>query len=72
MNIAAKTEADRKALSFAMALSLACLAGTPLRLIPLSPALEPLVIGAAWAKDGVTSAAERFFQIARQAVLKSE
>jgi len=38
----------------------------------LSPAPEPLIIGAAWAKDGLTSAAERFFHFARESVLMSE
>jgi LysR family transcriptional regulator, benzoate and cis,cis-muconate-responsive activator of ben and cat genes len=52
--------------------SLACLAGPRLRLIPLSPAPEPLIVGAAWSSDGLPSAAERFFQFARESVLKRE
>jgi DNA-binding transcriptional LysR family regulator len=42
--------------------SLACTAGPRLKLIPFSPALAPLVIGVAWAKDGLTPVqAERLF-----------
>src|SRR5262249_8829221 len=40
--------------------SLTCMAGPRLKLIPISPAPEPLVIGAAWPKDGLPAAAERF------------
>jgi LysR family transcriptional regulator, benzoate and cis,cis-muconate-responsive activator of ben and cat genes len=48
--------------------SLACTAGPRLKLIPFSPALPPLVVGAAWVKKGLTPAAERFLQCAREAV----
>jgi DNA-binding transcriptional LysR family regulator len=48
--------------------SLACLAGARLKLIPLSPAPEPLIIGAAWAKDGLNATAGRFLQCVRNAV----
>ena len=46
--------------------SVACLAGPRLKLIPISPAPEPLVIGAAWSKDGLTPAAERFLKCAKK------
>src|ERR1051326_6548071 len=48
--------------------SLACTAGPRLKLLPFSPALAPLVVGAAWAKHGLTAAAERFLSCARKAV----
>jgi len=48
--------------------SLACTAGPRLKLIPLSPAPPPLVVGAAWSKNGLTPAAERFLKCAREAV----
>jgi DNA-binding transcriptional LysR family regulator len=47
--------------------SLACSIGARLKLIPLTPAPEALVIGAAWSAAGVTTAAERFLQCARDA-----
>src|SRR5205814_5633228 len=40
--------------------SLSCAAGLRLKLIPFSPAPEPLVIGVAWLKQRLTHAAERF------------
>jgi DNA-binding transcriptional LysR family regulator len=46
--------------------SLACTAGPRLKLIPLSPAPPPLVIGAAWVKNGLTPAAEGFLKCARE------
>ena len=49
--------------------SVACLAGPRLKLIPLSPAPEPLVIGAAWPKNGLVPAAERFLKCAKEAAL---
>ena len=48
--------------------SLACTAGPRLKLIPFSPALAPLVVGAAWIKSGLTPAAERFLICARESV----
>jgi LysR family transcriptional regulator, benzoate and cis,cis-muconate-responsive activator of ben and cat genes len=45
--------------------SLACTAGPRLTLIPLSPTPEPLVIGAAWSKNGLSPAAERFLKAAK-------
>jgi DNA-binding transcriptional LysR family regulator len=47
--------------------SLTCTAGPRLKLIPLSPPPEPLVIGAAWVKNGLTAAAERFLKCAKEA-----
>jgi DNA-binding transcriptional LysR family regulator len=47
--------------------SLTCTAGPRLKLIPLSPAPEPLTIGLAWTKQGLTSAAERFLKCAKEA-----
>jgi DNA-binding transcriptional LysR family regulator len=48
--------------------SLACTAGPRLKLIPFSPAPPPLVVGAAWSKNGLTPAAEQFLRCAREAV----
>jgi len=50
--------------------SLSCTAGPRLKLIPFLPAPEPLVVGAAWVKKGLTPAAEAFLQCAREAVQK--
>ena len=52
--------------------SLACTAGPRLKLIPFSPAQAPLIIGAAWSKDGLTAAAERFLKCAKETTLKKE
>ena len=52
--------------------SLTCTAGPRLKLIPISPAPEPLVVGAAWSKDGLTAAAERFLKCAKETALKKE
>ncbi|HXT38890.1 MAG TPA: LysR substrate-binding domain-containing protein [Candidatus Angelobacter sp.] len=51
--------------------SLTCTAGPRLKLIPLSPAPEPLIIGAAWLKNGLSTAAERFLQCAKKAGLSA-
>ena len=51
---------------------LTCTAGPRLKLIPLSPAPEPLVIGAAWSKDGLTATAERFLKCAKETALRKE
>jgi len=48
--------------------SLACSIGSRLKLIPLTPAPAPLVIGAAWSQDGLTPAAEQFLRCAREAM----
>jgi len=52
--------------------SLTCTAGPRLKLIPFSPAPPPLVIGAAWSKGGLTTAAERFLQCAKETALKKK
>ncbi len=49
--------------------SVACLAGSRLKLIPISPAPEPLVIGAAWSQGGLAPAAERFLKCAQESAL---
>jgi DNA-binding transcriptional LysR family regulator len=51
--------------------SLACTAGPRLKLIPISPAPEPLVIGAAWSKRGLTPPGERFLKCAQANARKS-
>jgi LysR family transcriptional regulator, benzoate and cis,cis-muconate-responsive activator of ben and cat genes len=45
--------------------SLGCTAGLRLKLIPISPAPAPLVIGAAWCNGKLSPLAERFLQSAR-------
>jgi len=45
--------------------SITCIAGARLKLVRVTPPPLPLVIGAAWSKDGLTPAAERFLQCAR-------
>jgi DNA-binding transcriptional LysR family regulator len=50
--------------------TLACTAGPRLKLIPISPALEPIIVGLAWPKAGITAAAERFLQCAREIASK--
>ena len=50
--------------------SLTCTAGLRLKLIPLSPAPQPLIIGAAWSKNGLTAAAERFVKCAKATALE--
>ena len=52
--------------------SLSCTAGLRLKLIPFSPAPAPLVIGAAWSKAGLTPAAERFLECAKETSSKLE
>jgi DNA-binding transcriptional LysR family regulator len=44
--------------------SFACTAGPRLKLVPLTPEPEPLVIGAVWLKEGLTPTAERFLKSA--------
>jgi LysR family transcriptional regulator, benzoate and cis,cis-muconate-responsive activator of ben and cat genes len=46
--------------------SIACIAGPRLRLVRIQPAPPPLIIGAAWSKEGLAPAAERFLKCARQ------
>ena len=48
--------------------SFSCSAGPRLKLIPLSPAPDPIVIGAVWTKSGLTPAAEGFWKAAKTAV----
>lgn len=48
--------------------SVACLAGPRIKLVALEPAPEPLVIGAAWIKDALSPAAERFLECARAVI----
>jgi LysR family transcriptional regulator, benzoate and cis,cis-muconate-responsive activator of ben and cat genes len=52
--------------------TLACSFGPRIKLILLSPAPEPLVIGAVWPKTGLSAAAERFLACAKQAVASAE
>jgi DNA-binding transcriptional LysR family regulator len=47
--------------------TLACSFGPRLKLIPFSPAPEPLIIGAAWLKAGLSAAAERLLDCAKVA-----
>ncbi|HEX4265798.1 MAG TPA: LysR substrate-binding domain-containing protein [Verrucomicrobiae bacterium] len=52
--------------------SIACIAGPRLKLVCVSPAPPPLVIGAAWPKEGLTPAAERFLKCAKEVTPTSE
>jgi DNA-binding transcriptional LysR family regulator len=45
--------------------SIACIAGPRLKLVRVTPAPPPLIIGAAWPKDGLSPAAERFLKCAK-------
>jgi DNA-binding transcriptional LysR family regulator len=47
--------------------SVACFSGRRLKFLPLTPEPEPLAIGAAWPRQGLTPAAERFLHHARKA-----
>jgi len=51
--------------------SLACTAGPRLKLIPFSPAPEPVAVGAAWSNGRLSAAAERFLRCAKETALKS-
>lgn len=46
--------------------SLTCTAGPRLKLIPFSPAPEPLVVGAVWPKGGLGTIAEQFLKCAKK------
>ena len=46
--------------------SIGCIAGPRLKLVRLSPAVEPLIIGAAWPKEGLAPIVERFLKSAQQ------
>lgn len=45
--------------------SMACSAGPRLKLIPMTPEPEPLVVGAVWSNAGLTATAEAFLKSAR-------
>jgi LysR family transcriptional regulator, benzoate and cis,cis-muconate-responsive activator of ben and cat genes len=45
--------------------SLSCSIGPRLKLIPLSPAPAPIIVGAAWSRERFTPAAEQFFRCAQ-------
>ena len=47
--------------------SISCIAGPRLKLVPLSPAPQPLIVGAAWINNGLTIVADRFLAAARKA-----
>ncbi len=53
-----------------VAQTLACSAGPRLKLIPLTPEPEPLVIGAVWLKAGLGATGEQFLKSARVAIAK--
>jgi len=50
--------------------SIACTAGSRLKLLPVLPAPEPLIVGAVWSKAGMTPQAERFLSYAKDAASK--
>jgi len=50
--------------------SLNCLAGVRLKLLPVSPAPASLVIGAAWPRGGLTTAAQRLIDAAKAFLVK--
>jgi len=52
--------------------SLTCTAGARLKLVPISPSPEPLIVGAVWSKDGLTPQAERFLRCAQEAASKRD
>jgi DNA-binding transcriptional LysR family regulator len=52
--------------------SLTCTAGLRLKLVRISPASEPLVVGVAWRKEGFTATAERFLKAAKQIASKQK
>jgi DNA-binding transcriptional LysR family regulator len=54
-----------------MGQSLICSVGQRLKLVPLSPAPEPLVLGAIWLKKGLTEPARRFLESAQEAIAKN-
>lgn len=45
--------------------SVACIAGPRVKLVEISPPPKPVVLGAAWTREGVTGAAELFIRHAR-------
>jgi len=50
--------------------SLTCTSGPRLKLIPIKPAPEPLIVGAVWSKEGFTIAAETFLKCAKEIASK--
>lgn len=50
-----------------LAESITCTTGRRLKLLPLTPAAVPLVVGAAWRKGALSPAAERFLHSAKDA-----
>jgi len=50
--------------------SMACVAGSRLKLMHLTPAPKPLVIAAVWPEGGLSAAAEQFLSCARKAALE--
>ena len=46
--------------------SIRCVSGSRLKLLDLSPAPEPFIVGAAWPKKGLTKAAENFLALAKK------
>jgi DNA-binding transcriptional LysR family regulator len=50
--------------------SLACTSGPRLKLIPFSPEPEPLIVGAICMKKGLSMAAERFLECAKEVAEK--
>lgn len=50
--------------------SMACSAGPRLKLIPLTPEPDPLVVGAVWSNAGLTVIAEQFLKSAKAVKLK--
>ena len=45
---------------------LACMVGPRLKLLDLNPALDPIVVGAAWRKEATNPLVEKFLAAARQ------
>jgi len=45
--------------------SLACVTGARLKFLRISPEPKPLILGAAWVKEGLTPAAQRFLECAK-------
>jgi DNA-binding transcriptional LysR family regulator len=45
--------------------SIRCVSGERLKLLDLSPAPEPLIVGAAWSRNGLTRTAEQFLALTR-------
>jgi DNA-binding transcriptional LysR family regulator len=50
--------------------SIGCITGPRLKMVRVLPALEPLIVGAAWLKEGLTPAAERFLRAAKHVMAK--